>query len=143
MSTTTDTMYTFYLFIYHSQRQTDEGTSRLERTIDLGGVGEEVADTARVAPLVVVPRDELNKVLVERDTGLGVEDRRVVVAGKVGRDDLVLGVADNALVRRLGRLLDNLLDLIVRRGLLQADDEINDGDVDSGDTESKAPAEAQ
>ena len=102
------------------------GTRRLEGTVDLRGVREEVADTAGVAPLVVVPGDELDEVLVERDAGLRVEDRRVVVAEEVGRDDLVVGVADDALVRRLGRLLDRLLDLVVGRALLEADDEVDD-----------------
>jgi hypothetical protein len=39
------------------------------------------------------PRDELDKVVVERDTGLGVEDGRLGGSDKVGRDNLVLGVA--------------------------------------------------
>jgi hypothetical protein len=57
---------------------------------------QEVNDTAGVAPLVVVPRDELDKVVVQRDTGLGVEDGRVGVANHVRGDDVVLGVGKNA-----------------------------------------------
>jgi len=59
-------------------------------------VSDEVEDTTAVAPLVVVPADKLDKVLVERDTGLGIEDGRVGVAVEVARDDLVLGVGKNA-----------------------------------------------
>lgn len=70
--------------------------STLVGAVDLGDVGQEVEDAARVAPLVVVPRDDLDEVVVERDTGLGVEDGRVVVAHHVGGDDVVLGVLEDA-----------------------------------------------
>ena len=56
---------------------------RLVRTIDLGDVCEEIENTARVAPLVVVPRDKLDEVLVEGDTGLGIEDGAGWVAVQV------------------------------------------------------------
>lgn len=65
-------------------------------TVLLGDEGDEVEDTAGVAPLVVVPGDELDEVGVEGDTGLGVEDGRGVVAVEVGGDDLVLGVGEDA-----------------------------------------------
>lgn len=63
--------------------------------VDLGNVCKEVENTAGVTPLVVVPGDELDEVLVEGDTGLGVEDGGGVVAVQVGGDDLVLGVSEN------------------------------------------------
>jgi len=69
---------------------------RLVSTIDLSHVAEEIEDTARVAPLVVIPGDQLDEVLVQADTGLGVEDGRVDVAVQVGGDDLVLGVGEYA-----------------------------------------------
>jgi len=109
-------------------------------------------DTARVAPLIVVPRDEPDKVGVEGDASSGVEDGRVRITRKVGRDDCILGVAKDALwnsyalahvqlgmrrMRRmtvlqtwlLRRLLDCLLNLIVGRTFLGTDDEIDDGHV--------------
>lgn len=64
-------------------------------SINLGNVGQEVEDTAGVAPLVVVPRDQLDEVLVEGDTGLGIEDGGVGVAVEVRGDDVVLGVSQN------------------------------------------------
>lgn len=142
---TTHTTYTFLIIftVYtnvrtvHKAGSTEVSRKRLESAVALGRVREEVAHTAGVAPLVVVPRDQLHEVLVERNAGVGVEDRRVVVAGEVGRDDLVLGVADDALVGRLGRLLDGLLDLVVRSGLLETDDKVDDGDIDGGDTEGE------
>ena len=72
------------------------GATELFAGIDLGDVGQEVEDTAGVAPLVVVPADKLDEVGVERDTGLGIEDGRVGVANEIARDDLVLGVSENA-----------------------------------------------
>lgn len=57
---------------------------------------QEVKDTAGVTPLVVVPRNELDEVLVEGDTGLGIEDGGMWVAVEVRGDDLVLSVAENA-----------------------------------------------
>lgn len=63
--------------------------------INLGDVGNEVKDTAGVTPLVVVPGDQLDEVLVQGDTGLGVEDGRIGVAVHVRRDDVVLGVGQN------------------------------------------------
>lgn len=67
--------------------------------VNLGNVGQEVQDTSAVAPLVVVPADELDEVLVEGDTGLGVEDGGVGVAVQIRGDDVVLGVAQDACVR--------------------------------------------
>ena len=66
------------------------------RTIDLGHVAEEIKHTTGVAPLVVVPGDKLDEVLVQADTGLGVEDGAVLVAVEVGGDDVVLGVSEDA-----------------------------------------------
>lgn len=73
-----------------------QGTGPSLVAINLGDVGDEVKDTAGVAPLVVVPGDQLDEVLVQGDTGLGVEDGGVGVAVHIRRDDVVLGVGQNA-----------------------------------------------
>ncbi len=44
-------------------------------TVDLCNVADKIEDTAGVTPLVVVPGDKLDKVAVQRDTGLGIKDR--------------------------------------------------------------------
>ena len=106
--------------------------------INLGDVGDEVQDTAGVAPLVVVPGNELHEALADGNAGLGVEDGRLVRAGEVGRDDGLVGEAEDALERALGGLLDGRDDLVVRRLLLEADDEVDDGDVEGRDTEGEA-----
>lgn len=61
--------------------------------VDLGNVCKEVEDTAGVTPLVIVPGDELDEVVVEGDTGGGVEDGGGVVSVHVGGDNSVLSVS--------------------------------------------------
>ena len=64
-------------------------------SVDLGDIRDQVAHTAGIAPLVVVPANELDEVRVERDTGLGVEDGRVGVAVHVCGDDIILSVLND------------------------------------------------
>jgi hypothetical protein len=105
--------------------------------IDTGDVRDKVTDSSRVTVLVVVPRDELDEVVVERDTGLGVEDGRLGGSDEVGGDNLVLGVAEDTLeLLGLGGLLDDGLDLLVRGTLLESDGKVDNGDIGSGDSES-------
>lgn len=68
----------------------------LAAAINLGNIDQQIQDTARVSPLIVIPADELDKVVVEGKTGLGVEDGRVGVTHDVRRDDIVLSVAEDA-----------------------------------------------
>jgi hypothetical protein len=77
-----------------------------------GDLGGQVDHAVGVAPLVVVPADELEEVLVQLDRRAGVEDRRALVVDEVGRDDLVVGVAEDALQVGLGGLLQGGLDLL-------------------------------
>ena len=123
-------------------------------SIDLGNVGDEVEDTAGVAVLVVVPGDELDEVVVEGDTGLGIEDGGVGVAVEIGGDDVVLSVGQDAWWRvsmrsssrsrgykltlevTLSGLLDGGLDGVVGSTLLETGSKVDNGDVGGGDTES-------
>lgn len=57
---------------------------------------EEIKDTTRVTPLVVVPGNQLDEVLVEGDTGLGIEDGGVVVTVQISGDNIVLSVTQYA-----------------------------------------------
>ena len=104
-----------------------------------GDVGDEVAHAAGVTPLVVVPGDELDEVGAQLDSGVGVEDRGGMAADEVGGDDEFVSVVNDALVLALRGGLDDLLDLIIGSTLLKADNEIDDGDIESGDTEREAP----
>ena len=90
------------------------------RAVLLSHEDEEVEASVRVTPLVVVPRDKLDKVVVERDTGSSIEDRRVRVANEVLRHNGVLSVAEDALQLVLRGALDLGLDLVVAGTLLSA-----------------------
>lgn len=85
-----------FLLTIHTTACSIYERSHLFRGVDLGDVGEEVEDTARVAPLIIVPRDNLDEVVVEGDASLGIEDGRSRVADHISRDDIVLGVFENA-----------------------------------------------
>jgi hypothetical protein len=68
--------------------------------VDLGDIGQEIQDTTRITPLVIVPGDEFNEMVVQGDTSLSVEDGGVSVAVEIGGDDFILGVSEDA-CRRL------------------------------------------
>lgn len=109
--------------------------TNLKSTVNLGSVGDEVNDTARVTVLVVVPRDELDKVGVQRDTSLGIEDGAVGVTQEVSGDNFVFGVAENALEFTLRGLLDSFLNFVVGGALLEADSQVDNRDIRVGNTE--------
>lgn len=96
---------------------------------------QQVNDSGGVTELVVVPGDQLNEGWGQQDTGLLVEDGRVRRTQEVGRDNSVLGVAQDTLQLTLGSLLDGLRDLLVRGWGLQSDGQVNDGDVDGWDSQ--------
>jgi hypothetical protein len=75
-----------------------EGINRLllGLAINLGNICQEIEDTAGVSPLIVVPRDQFDEVLVEGDTGLGIEDGGVGIAVQIGGDNVVLSVREYA-----------------------------------------------
>lgn len=65
-------------------------------------MAHEVHEAVGVAPLVVVPGQDLHKGVVEHDSAGRVDDGRVSVMDKVGGDHIVLGEAHDALERALG-----------------------------------------
>lgn len=119
----------------------------------LGGVNNQVDNTVGVSHLVIVPGDQFNKVGVQRDSGLGIEGHGVRVSNEVGGDDLILSVTNKALKHNISNKtnearemyylvfvglsgsLHGCLDVIVGSGLLQSDSEVDDGDINSGDTD--------
>ena len=64
------------------------------------------------------------------------------MANEVGGDDQLISVLEDALVLALRSSLEDSLDFVVLGGLLEAGDEIDDGDVESGDTESETAKSA-
>ena len=61
----------------------------------------EVKHLVGEAPLIVVPSDELDEMIVEGDTGLCVKDGGVQIGAEVGGDDLIINILQNALHGRL------------------------------------------
>jgi hypothetical protein len=109
----------------------------------LGGKHQKVANTSRVTPLVVVPRDQLDEGVVQHDASSGIEDGAGRVADKVGGDHGVLGVLKDTLeFRRLRGRLDRKLDFVVGSRLRKAYNQVDDGNIQSRDTEGKTTKES-
>ena len=65
------------------------------------------------------------------------------MADEIRGDDLLFGILDDALVFLLRSCLDRRLDFFIGRLLLEADDEVDDRDVDRGDTEGKTAVDGR
>ena len=68
-------------------------------------VGNEVQQLVGIAPLVVIPGDELYKVVVQHDARRLIEDTGLGEAGQVRGNHLVPGAGDDALHAVLGGVL--------------------------------------
>ena len=88
-------------------------------------VGHQVADTVAVCELIVVPCDQLDKVIIKGDASASIKDGGVSVTIEVCGDDLVLCVSQNALHGSISCGLHNLLDVLVFGGFLQTDCQVN------------------
>merc|ERR1719253_798336 len=106
--------------------------------VGLGHVLDQVDDTARVAPLVVVPGDELHKRGVQHDARLGIESAGDGARLEVGGHESLVAVAQESLHVALGAPLDLGADLLVGRRLLQLTSEVHDRHVDRGHAEGHA-----
>mmetsp|Transcript_12458 Transcript_12458/g.36725 ORF Transcript_12458/g.36725 Transcript_12458/m.36725 type:complete len:389 (-) Transcript_12458:198-1364(-) len=106
--------------------------------IDSRAVLHQVNNTARVAPLVVVPGDELDEGRVEHDAGISIEDGRPGVALEVGGHKRLVGVSEEALHLALGLGLDGGADLLVGGLLGELGSEVDNRHVDGGHTEGHA-----
>ena len=87
---------------------------------------EQVDAAIGVTPLVVVPGDELEELVVQFHAGACVENAGAGVVDEVAGDDLILGVAKDALEVSLAGLLHGLADLLIAGGLGGLEGEIND-----------------
>ena len=65
------------------------------RAVDGGHEGDKVNHAVGVAPLVVVPRYELDEGVGERDAGLLVKDAGGGIADHIARYHVILGVLDH------------------------------------------------
>src|SRR5262245_28756244 len=72
----------------------------------------EIRDAAAVAPLVVVPGDDLHEVAAQDHVRREVDDGRAAVTAEVGRDERVVARAQDAL-EAVGRLVaEGLVELV-------------------------------
>ena len=98
---------------------------------------EQICNAGRVAPLVVVPADDLDEV-AQADRLDSREDRAVGIATQVGRDQWQFRVAKDALERPVGSLLHGGIDLSGARILVQDGGEVDHADRRHGHAESHA-----
>ncbi len=92
----------------------------------LGGhVGHQVADTVAVAELIVVPCDQLDKVVVEGDASASIKDGGANVAIEVCGDNLVLCVSQNALHGSISSGYSRLCYVVVFGRFLQTDCQVD------------------
>ena len=95
---------------------------------------DELEHLVGVTHLVVVPGNDLDEGIGQRDAGLGVEDGGAGIAQEVAGNDILVGVAEDTLQLAFGSLLHSGADLFVGSGLLEVDSQVNDGDVKRGNT---------
>ena len=99
---------------------------------------EEIDAAVAVAPLVVVPADQLEEPLVQADARARVEDAGGWAVDEVGRDHFILGVFQDVLEVGLGGLFHGGADLLVGGFFDGLDGEVDDADGGSGDAEGHA-----
>ena len=99
---------------------------------------DEVKDAGGVSSLVVVPRNKLDEVIGQSNTGLLVKDRGVRIGNEITAHNVIVVVSEDALHLALGGLLDGGADGLVRGTLVQTAGKVNDGNVGGGDTERHA-----
>jgi len=74
-----------------------EGSNDWSETSDFLDVESKIEDSVRVAPFVVVPRNNLVEVLIETNSCLGIENWRSLVVLEILRDNLILSESENSL----------------------------------------------
>src|SRR2546425_2092235 len=100
----------------------------------------DVGEAAGVAPLVVVPGDDLHHI-AEHDRVDAAHDRRVLVTLEIARDERLLGVIHDPLERPLRSALERGVHLLLRDITLEHRREVDDRDGRRRDAEGH-PGEA-
>src|SRR6266853_2152069 len=90
---------------------------------------DEVAATAGVAPLVVVPGQDFYAAIADNLGVFGIDDGGIRIALEVGGDEFLLGVAEDALHRTAGSGFQCGVDEFLGSGLVDKDGEVDDADV--------------
>jgi len=87
---------------------------------------DQVDDAAGIAPLVVIPADDLHKGWVQHDASLGVESAGDRASLEVCGNEGLFSVAEVSLHIAFRATLHLLADLLICRLLLQLNRQIND-----------------
>jgi len=101
-------------------------------------VRHELKKTVGVASLVVIPGNQLDEVIGEGNASLLVEDGGKWVTVEVGGDNVLVGVAEDALHGSVGGSLDDGADLFVGSTLFDLAGKVDDRHVSSGHAEGHA-----
>ena len=101
-------------------------------------MAKEIDAAVTVAPLVVVPADQLEKSFIEADSGAGIKNTGGLAVNEVGGDNFVRGVFQDALEVGLAGLLHGGGDLLVAGLLGGLHREVHDGNGRRGDAEGHA-----
>src|SRR5437667_521428 len=93
---------------------------------------DEVAATARVAPLVVVPGQNFYAAVADDLGVFGIDDRGIGIALEVGRDEFLFSVTEDALHWAAGGGFQSGVDGFFCRRLVDENSEVHNADVGSG-----------
>src|SRR6266702_183403 len=93
---------------------------------------DQVAATAGVAPLIVVPRQNFHAAVADDFGVFGVNDGRIRIALKIGGDQLFFSEGENALHRAACGGLQRCIDGLFRGGLFDENGQVDNADVRCG-----------
>src|SRR5580704_11788186 len=93
---------------------------------------DEIAATAGIPPLVVVPGQNLDAAVADDFGVAGIDDRGVRVAFEIGGDEFFFRGSEYALHWAMGRGLQSGVYGLDVSGLLYKNGEVNDADVGRG-----------
>src|SRR6266478_8052544 len=118
-----------FSFCSYSKLNTDNGKSFSE----FGGQElDEVAATAGVAPLVVVPGQNFYAAVADDFGVFGIDDGGIRIALEVGGDEFLFGVGEDALHGAVGSGFQGGVYGILGGGLVDEDGEVDNADVGRG-----------
>src|SRR5712692_7481037 len=100
--------------------------------------GCEIGDAAGVAPLVVVPGEDLDHRATYDHRRETIDDRRMRIASQIGRDQWLLAVIQNTLKRAGGCCLKGVIYFVFGGLSPYGGHEVDDGDGDGGNTQGHA-----
>lgn len=101
-------------------------------------MAKEIDAAVAVAPLVVVPADQLEKSFIEADSGAGIKNTGGLAVNEVGGDNFVRGVFQDAFEISFRGLFHGLANFLVRGVFGRANGEVDHADRRGGNAEGHA-----